>query len=237
LATIAAASSPFVRSASPQAASQPTVSLGLVADAQYAEAEPLGTRFYRQSVAKLTETVKHFNRLELAFCVGLGDLIDRDWQSYDAILAALAASRHPFHHVLGNHDFEVGGNRKADVPRRLGLTQRYYALERGPWCFVMLDTNDISLYAHPESTPAHAEALVALKRLAATGALNAQTWNGAVSDRQLQWFETTCQSAAKARRRVVVLAHHPVHPEGSTTCGTADASSKRWIGTGTSSRG
>jgi len=195
-------------------AGEPTLSLGLVADAQYADAESVGTRFYRHSIAKLTEAVTHFNRLDLAFCVNLGDLIDRDWKSYDAITEPLAASRHPFHHVLGNHDFEVAADYKTRVPSRLGLAQRYYARTCGAWCFVVLDTTDVSPYAHPESTPAHAEALAALKALAGTGARNAQTWNGAVSDRQLQWFETTCRSAASAGRRVLVFAHHPVHPEG-----------------------
>lgn len=118
-ATLAAAGSSGLRPARVRAAGRPTLSFGLVADPQYADVDPAGTRFYRQSIGKLTEAVAHFNGCDLAFGVNLGDLIDRHW---------------------------------------------------------------------------------------------ARTWNGAVSDRQLQWFEATCQTAAQAGQRVIVMAHHPVHP-------------------------
>jgi hypothetical protein len=51
--------------------------------------------------------VDHFNSRPLDFCVNLGDTIDREWRSYDAILAPLAASRHRWEHVFGNHDFAL----------------------------------------------------------------------------------------------------------------------------------
>lgn len=215
LATLAAAGAPFVWPAAPRAGDTSALRLGLVADAQYADADDAGTRSYRSSVAKLTEAVAHFNQLDLAFCVSLGDLIDHDWRSFEAILAPLTASRHVFHHVLGNHDFEVAAADKTRVPERLGRARRYDAISHGAWCVILLDTNDISLYAHPESAALHAAADAALKAARAAGAPQAQTWNGAVSDRQLRWFDRTCQAAATAGRRVIVLAHHPVHPEGA----------------------
>jgi len=213
LATAAVAGSPILRPAVGRAAGQPTLRIGLIADAQYADVEASGTRHYRRSLDKLAEAVSRFDQLGLAFCLNLGDLIDRGWEHFDAILAALAASSHRFHHVLGNHDFEVPGECKARVPARLGLTQRQYVLEQAGWSVVVLDTNDVSVYAHPESTAAHGEAVAAFQRLANTGARNAQTWNGALSDRQLQWMEAACQSAARAGRRVIVVAHHPVYPD------------------------
>jgi len=215
LATLASTGAPFVWPGAPRAGDAPAVRFGLIADVQYADADEAGTRFYRQSVAKLTEAIAHFNQLDLAFCVNLGDLIDRDWRSFDTILAPVASSRHVFHHVLGSHDCEVAAAEKIRVPDRLGRTRRYDTIDHGAWCVVLLDTNDVSLYAHPESTPMHAGAEAALKALRATGAPQAQTWNGGVSDRQLQWFESTCQAAAEAGRRVIVLAHHPVHPDGA----------------------
>lgn len=196
-----------------RAADRPALSFGVVADPQYADVAPAGTRHYRQSVAKLTEAVAHFNERDLAFAVNLGDLIDRDWASFAAILEPLLRSRHVFHHVLGNHDFDVADADKARVPARLGRPGRYGVFEFGAWSFVVLDTNDVSLYAHSENTPAHTEARADYKRFAATGAPNAQTWNGAVGERQLEWFEATCRAAAQADRRVIVMAHHPVHPE------------------------
>lgn len=62
-------------------------SFGVVADPQYADIPDRGRRSYRASVGRLTEAVADFNRRDLDFCVNLGDAIDRDWGSFDAILA------------------------------------------------------------------------------------------------------------------------------------------------------
>jgi len=59
----------------------------VVADPQYADIPDRGRRCYRASVGRLTEAVAEFNRRDLDFCVNLGDAIDRDWTSFDAILA------------------------------------------------------------------------------------------------------------------------------------------------------
>ncbi|MCZ7640485.1 MAG: metallophosphoesterase [Verrucomicrobia bacterium] len=209
LTTALAAAANGIRPLQVRAADRPALSFGVVADPQYADIAPAGTRHYRQSVAKLSEAVAHFNKRDLAFAVNLGDLIDRNWASFEAILEPLARCRHRFHHVLGNHDFDVADADKPRVPARLGRTARYGSFELGAWAFVVLDTNDVSLYAHPENSPAHAEARTAYERFAATGAPNAQTWNGAVGERQLEWFEATCRAAALADRRVIVMAHHP----------------------------
>jgi len=191
---------------------KPALRLGLVADPQFADTEPGKTRFYRQSLGKLAEAVEHFNGLDLKWCVNLGDLIDRQWESFDEVFKPLANSRHRFHHLLGNHDFGVPDAFKARVPERLGLKRRYYCRWEDGFCFVMLDTTDVSPYAHPEDSQESAEATLEWKRLAATGAINAQPWNGAVGERQLVWFEDTCRRAAMTRRKVIVLAHHPVYP-------------------------
>ena len=191
---------------------KPGLRLGLVADVQYADIEPTRTRFYRQSLGKLTEAVEHFNGLELDWCVNAGDLIDQRWESFDAILQPLARSRHKFHHLLGNHDFAVPDEFKPRVPRRLGLKHRYYWVREGEFCFVMLDTTDVSPYAQAKNSPEGAAATAEWQRFAATGAINAQRWNGAVGERQLKWFEETCRQAARAKRKVIVFAHHPVFP-------------------------
>jgi len=134
------------------ASRKPALRLGLVADPQFADIDPSKTRFYRQSIGKLAEAVEHFNGLDLKWCVNLGDLIDRQWESFDEVFKPLARSRHKLHHVLGNHDFGVPDAFKARVPKRLGLKHRYYALWKEGFCFVMLDTTDVSPYAHPEGS-------------------------------------------------------------------------------------
>jgi manganese-dependent ADP-ribose/CDP-alcohol diphosphatase len=186
--------------------------LGLVADPQFADIKPAGTRFYRNSIAKLAAAVELFNTLKLDFCVNFGDLIDRDWESFGPILDPLKKSRHKFHHLLGNHDFDLADAYKAQVPRKLGLRQRYYSVQRGTVCCVMLDTTDVSVYAHPADAPESQTARAELEQLSAAGALNAKPWNSAVGTRQLQWFDRTCVAAARRGQQILVFAHHPVFP-------------------------
>lgn len=186
--------------------------IGLVADAQYADVEPKGTRFYRASVEKLGRAVEHFNGRDLAFCVHLGDLIDREWKSFDAIEKPLQASRHRWHQLLGNHDFEVIDDRKGEVPKRLGMAWRYGAFQRQDFRFVVLDTNDVTVYAHPAGSGARSEAEKELARLQAAKVRQAKPWNGALSDQQLNWLDGTCREARAQKQRVIVFAHHPVYP-------------------------
>lgn len=193
-------------------AAKPLFSIGLVADPQYADAPVLGTRHYRQSIGKLTEAVEHFNGQALEFCVNCGDFIDRLWASFDEISKPLAKSRHKFHHVLGNHDFDLLDLYKPRVPGRLGMPNRYYSIEREGFCFVMLDTTDVSPYSHPKDSKETAAANARLMEYAARRVPNAQSWNGALSDQQLAWFEETCKTAASANRKVIAFAHHPILP-------------------------
>lgn len=186
--------------------------IGLAADAQYADVEPKGTRFYRAAVGRLGEAVEHCNRRNLAFCVHLGDLIDREWKSFDAISRPLAGSRHRWHQLLGNHDFEVIDARKGEVPARLGMAWRHGAFDHGGFRFVVLDTNDVSIYAHPAGSGERRAAEARLAELQAAKVRQAKPWNGAIGSKQLAWFDGTCAEAAAKRLRVIVLAHHPVYP-------------------------
>lgn len=209
-ATLATAGIPFVSRGA--AAASAGFEIGLVADAQYADIDAKGTRFYRASVARLGAAVEHFNGRDLAFCAHLGDLIDREWRSFDEIMRPLAGSRHRFHHLLGNHDFDVLDELKPKVPGRLELPHRYYTFDHGGFCFVVLDTNDVSTYAHRPGSAEHATATQQLDRLKAAQAKQAQSWNGGIGPAQLAWMNRTCSAARVAGRKVIFLAHHPVSP-------------------------
>src|SRR4051812_23433761 len=149
LTAAGAVSFPFVT----RSAEKPAVHIGLVADPQYADAPPLSTRFYRESIGKLTTAIDHFNTLDLDFCVNVGDSIDRDWGSFEPILKVFGKSKHKFHQLLGNHDFDLPDEFKTRVPERLGMPRRYYSFSKNGFCFVMLDTNDLSLYAYSKDAP------------------------------------------------------------------------------------
>jgi len=188
--------------------------IGLVADAQYADVDDKGTRFYRKSLTKLADAVEHFNGRSLEFCAHLGDLIDREWRSFDEIMQPLARSRHRWHHLLGNHDFDVLDALKVKVPGRLGLAaERYRSFDHRDFRFVILDTNDVSTYAHAGGTAERGAAEAELQRLTAAKLRQAKPWNGGIGAAQLAWFEHTCAEARAGKRKVIVFAHHPVAPD------------------------
>jgi 3',5'-cyclic AMP phosphodiesterase CpdA len=195
---------------------------GLVADAQYADVDAKGTRFYRESRARLAAAVEHFNGRALAFCVHLGDLIDRDWSSFDPITQPLARSRHRWHQLLGNHDFEVADARIAEVPARLGMPERRARFDHAGFRFVLLDTNDVSTYAHPAGSAARAAGERELARLQAAKVRQAKTWNGGIGADQRAWLDRCCAEARAANRKVIVCAHHPVFPANDHNIWNAD---------------
>ena len=202
---------PFIASG----ASEPLLKVGLVADAQYADIESKGTRFYRESIGKLTAAVDHFNGLPLDFCVHLGDLIDREWNSFDAILKVLTPSQHRFHHLLGNHDFEVLEALKPKVPGRMGMQRRYSHFDQGGFRFIILDTTEVSTYATVKDSAEQKAAEAELQRLEALKLAHAKAWNSGIGEAQLKWFDAACEGAGKAGLKVIVFAHHPVLPEGT----------------------
>ena len=93
--------------------------IGLIADCQYADADTAGVREYRLAPEKLAACVDDLTERELAFVVHLGDFTDRDWSSFDVVAPIFERLRAPHHHVLGNHDFAVADEHKANVPARI----------------------------------------------------------------------------------------------------------------------
>ena len=196
-----------------RAAAADGFTIGLAADAQYANVDPKGTRFYRQGLPRLAAAVEHFNSRAVAFCVHLGDLIDREWRSFDDIVPVLSPSRSRWHQLLGNHDFEVLDEYKARVPQRLGMATRHGFFDHQAFRFVVLDTNDVSIYAHAAGRAEHAAAETELARLTAAKSPQAQPWNGGIGVAQLAWFDRICREARAGAKKVIVLAHHPVFPD------------------------
>jgi len=189
-------------------------SVGLIADVQYADCEPVGTRFYRESLGNLAACVEDFNRRDLAFVIQVGDLIDRDFASFDRVLPVYERLKAPSYHILGNHDYAVAQDRLGEVPKRLGLKRRYYDFAIGSWRFIVLDGNEISLYAHPKDTHAYREAEAVYDELVAREAPNAETWNGGMGPEQIEWLRKKLAKASKAGERVIVFNHFPIFPLG-----------------------
>lgn len=194
----------------PDSASDPSrFAFGVIADCQYCAGPPRGVRHYAESRWKLAACVDHLQSLELAYTVHLGDFIDRDFESFDVVAPIYESLNCDSYHVLGNHDYSVSDEHKADVPRRLGMPSNYYDFTVEDWRFVVLDGNDVSLHAHVEGSPAHASAAEYHREHAP----KAPTWNGALGSDQLAWLEAKLDEACDAQQRVVLYCHFPVFPE------------------------
>ena len=58
------------------AAQRRSLRFGLMTDMHYADRERSGTRYYRDSMAKIEEAVEEFRRAKVDFLVELGDMKD-----------------------------------------------------------------------------------------------------------------------------------------------------------------
>ncbi|HWO74454.1 MAG TPA: metallophosphoesterase [Bacillus sp. (in: firmicutes)] len=211
--TAAAAIGMVLTAVSPAAASgneKPKLEFGLVPDVQYCDCEVSGTRFYRNSLDKLMEASQTFNREDVDFTVQTGDLIDRNLSSFSTILPIYNTIESPKYHVLGNHDFPVTTDQVVDL---LDMPNQYYDFKYKNWRFVVLDTNDLSLYANRAGSEKYQEAQIMYNSLKEKNEINAQTWNGGISHEQLTWLRGVLEKAAQAQEKVIVFAHMPVYPE------------------------
>ena len=128
------------------------VRLGIVTDCHYADADTLGTRFYRESPDKLTECVSLMNAERVDFLIELGDIKDQDGPPVEqrtlsylqAIEKVLRGFNGPTYHVLGNHDMDSIS--KIQFLRRVESTniksgRSYYSFDLNSLRCVVLDAN------------------------------------------------------------------------------------------------
>jgi hypothetical protein len=126
---------------------------GLLTDPHYGNADPKGTRYYRDSLAKVREAVEQLRSARARFVGVLGDLIrdtepgmpeDRVLADLDAIEREIQRFGGATYHVLGNH--EMDNLSKAQVLAHVTNTgipadRSYYAFTAGALRFLVLDTD------------------------------------------------------------------------------------------------
>lgn len=192
----------------------PILRFGIIADPQYADIEPdeVMNRYYAASLAKLSEAVDAFNATDLDFVITLGDIIDRGWENFDAILSVYGTLRHKTHFLLGNHDFAVAPKHLGEVSGRLSMPSAYHDFAIGQWRFVILDGNDVSVFSAPAGDPRSMLAAERLRTLQAEGAINAHPWNGSLSEAQFTWLSGVLENAEADGESVLVLCHYPIFP-------------------------
>ncbi|WP_336778371.1 metallophosphoesterase [Pantoea sp. USHLN256] len=191
-----------------------TLRFGLIADPQYADidADVAKNLYYRQALHKLPQAIEALNQQPLDFVVTLGDLVDRHWHSYAAILPLYDRLEHPHAVVLGNHDAQTITQHLNEAA---ALPKSYYAFGLPGWRFIVYDGNDVSLYCNTLNGDDRAQAEAMLVDFSARQQPQAKPWNGAVGSQQLTWIEQQLLQAAQQGEKVVVFGHYPLAPHNS----------------------
>ncbi|EAR00327.1 metallophosphoesterase [Maribacter sp. HTCC2170] len=186
----------------------PEFEIGVIADCQYCYCEPTTTRFYKESPDRLKEAVGILNKQSLDYTIHLGDFIDKNFSSFDTIAPIWKNLKSEKYHVLGNHDFSVADSLKYLIFNKMDLKDRYYSIVKNGWRFIVLDGNDLSI--HGALTATKKQQTDSLFNLLTTKNLpNLETWNGGLSQEQLDWVENELQLAAAKNENVGFYCHFP----------------------------
>ncbi len=194
-------------------ADEPVLSFGLIADVQYCNCENTGSRYYSNSLSKLEKAIEELNSTDLDFIFNLGDLIDRDYKSFEPVLDILNDSRHSIYHLHGNHDYNVRKKYKKKIHDILTGKDSYYSFSRQGFRFIALNSCEISTYSGSRRSAAMAQEII--DRLSSKGYPNAFEWNGAMSADQIEWFRSELKDASDNNEYVLVFSHHTVEPAGT----------------------
>lgn len=193
---------------------KPLLSFGVIADPQYVDADPGGSRHYRKSLGKLKAAIKELNQHELKFVTTLGDVIDRKFASFDDIMPIYDELKSPKRFVLGNHDFSVDEAEKKKVPGRLGMKKSYHSETFANWHFIYLDGTDVSTFRYGKESPLTTKAKALRTKLSKDGKRRVPPYGGAIGEKQLAWFSAELKKAGESKKRVIVFNHFPAFPLG-----------------------
>ncbi|KQN53827.1 MULTISPECIES: metallophosphoesterase [unclassified Erwinia] len=192
-----------------------TLRFGLIADPQYADvdADVAKNLYYRHALHKLPRAIAALNAQPLDFVMTLGDMVDRHWASYRALLPLYDKLHHPHGFVIGNHDAQTLADRlSAAQSPPAGLPKSYYQFRLAGWRFIVFDGNDISLYCNAGNGDDCQQAMAMLDDLRSRAQPQAQPWNGAVGPAQMKWIEQQLAEAQAIGESVVVFGHYPLAP-------------------------
>ncbi|MFY0653698.1 MAG: metallophosphoesterase family protein [Cyclobacteriaceae bacterium] len=178
------------------------IKFGLVTDSHYADREPNGKRYYRESLDKMRECIAVFNREKVAFAIHLGDFKDQDLneRSEDtlsylrAIEAIYGEFQGPRYHCVGNHD--VDSIRKGVFLANIentGISNKdsYYSFDNSGYHFVVLDAN----YSQDGTDHYYKDGV---------------DWqNTNIPSFELDWFRNDLKSTDLP---TIVFCHHPIYP-------------------------
>ncbi len=130
----------------------PILRFGLTTDSHYADREPGGTRYYRESLEKMRAFIDVVNHEKVDFIVHMGDFKDQDMKpDMERTLTYLkklelvyTQFNGPKYHVLGNHDMDsISKEQFLEHVQNTGIdsNQSYYSFEKDKFKFIVLDAN------------------------------------------------------------------------------------------------
>lgn len=174
----------------------PSLTFGAFADPQYGERKDAGSRFYRESPAKLEACIKAFREAKPAFAIGLGDFVDGTSKDRAVELGHLKTIEDifrrfegPRYHVLGNHDLDA--ITKEEFLEATGMPAPHHAFDAPPFRCIVLDAcyrKDLASYSRGNF-------------------VWSDSW---VPPAQLRWLEG---ELARARGKAIVFTHQPLDGE------------------------
>jgi len=188
-----------------------TTRFGIVTDSHYADADTIGSRFYRHSLDKLTECVELMNTQKVDFLIELGDFKDQDNPAVEqrtisylqAVEKIFQQFNGPTYHVLGNHDEDSISKKQFLIHienTNVSSGRSYYSFDLNGLHFVVLDANykaDGTDYDHGNFD-----------------------WTDAnVPPAELNWLR---DDLAAARGPVIVFIHQPLDGIGNTYANNAE---------------
>ncbi len=228
----------------------PKFSFGIITDLQYADADDrqnpsyINTRCrrYRNSLPALAEAVQFWNscRTEVCFVLNLGDIIDglssfnnTHKEVLKMILKEFKNYNGSVYHVWGNHElFSFGRSYLlqtdlATMPyskqyiNHVNKAKAYYEFSiHEKFCFVVIDTYDISIFGYEKSHPKYIEAESLLEsknpneNKTSTEGLTGMNrryvnFNGALSEEQLVWLDEVLARAQQQKKWVIISGKLP----------------------------
>jgi len=191
---------------------KPLFSFGLIADVQYCNCDPDGTRFYRKSISKLEEAITSFRIDSPAFIINLGDLIDKDFNSFKPVMSMFDTAGFKIYHVTGNHDYSVEPRQKKRIPTLAPSKEGYFSFVYDNFRFIILNGNEISTY-YSSGKKNIKKATDYIAKLKNEGEINAVDRNGGMSDKQILWLSNQLNASSKNNEKVFIMCHFPIFPE------------------------
>jgi predicted phosphodiesterase len=129
-----------------------TARFGIVTDSHYADADTVGSRYYRHSLDKLTECAELMNAQKVDFLVELGDFKDQNNPPVEqrtltylrTVEKIFQKFKGPTYHVLGNHDMDsISKEQFLTNAENTGIEpgKSYYSFDFNGVHFIVLDAN------------------------------------------------------------------------------------------------